>query len=193
MTFGNTIGGKYKLFACLFMIFPALAAAQDQQLYQIKWQYHGSTGYFAPFNDSEDGATRRLRMATTSNPLASLSLVEPAEKPHKWSFPQSVDVSERSRRMYLFSVAAFNAVNILDITSSYGKQELNPLLAGNNQRFDMSSAGKKLAMVGAIDASQIFALRRQPATRRRLAIANFVMSGILAGVVAHNYGISVHH
>lgn len=175
---------------CLFIIVMAMAAAQDPQLYQIKWQYQGATGYFAPFIDSEAAAQQRLLLAKSGNPYARVWLVVPDKKPHAATVPQ--DVSVRTRRMYLLSLAAFNAVNTLDITSSFGKRELNPMLAGNCQRFDMGSVAKKLAMVGAIDATQIFALRRQPSAMKRLALANLVMTGVLAGVVAHNFGVPKH-
>ncbi len=180
----------YIRLACLFIMATAVAAAQDPQLYQIKWQYHGNTGYFAPFIDSEAAAQQRLLLAKNGNPYARVSLVVPEKKPYRATAPQLQDVSARTRRLYLLSLGAFNAVNTLDITSSFGKRELNPLLAGNGQRFDMGSVAKKLAMVGAIDATQIFALRRQPSAMKRLALANLVMTGVLAGVVAHNYGVS---
>ncbi len=181
---------KYIRLACLFILVTAMAAAADNvELYQIKWQYHGNTGYFAPFIDSEGAAQERLLLAKNGNPYARLSLVVPERKPHPFTVPQSQDVSARTRRVYLLSLAAFNAVNTLDITSSFGKCELNPMLAGTNQRFDMGSVAKKLAMVGAIDATQLFALHRQPSAMKRLALANLVMTGVLAGVVAHNYGV----
>lgn len=105
------------------------------------------------------------------------------------------EVSDKARagngRLYKWSLAASAAANTLDILSSYGKHELNPILAGADQRFNTASAVRKAGIVGGLDLLQLYMVRRNPRAMRAATIMNFVLAGVLSGIAAHNYSIPV--
>jgi len=95
-----------------------------------------------------------------------------------------------SKRLFIASMIAFNAANVLDVTSSYGKRELNPALAGANQTFAMRGVGVKVGVVGSVDLFEVLFLRRHRELMRTTAVGNFIMSATLGGLAIHNYGVS---
>lgn len=177
--------------AVVAMALACSAAAEDQQQYQIQWQYHGHSGYFAAFQDTAGNAQQKFLLAQNSNSGVNLSLLAPAGKPHPFSFPERIQAAHGSQRLYVLSLAAFDAANALDMASSFGRRELNPLLSSADQRFDWSSAGKKLAIVGGINLVQILAVRHHPRAKKLAAVANLVMTGVLVGVAIHNFRLPV--
>jgi hypothetical protein len=94
-----------------------------------------------------------------------------------------------SKRLYVASLVAFNAANVLDITSSYGKRELNPALSGSNGTFGMGGVGVKVGLTGAVDLVEALWVRRHPERMRTAGFANFIMGGIAGGMAIHNYGV----
>lgn len=98
----------------------------------------------------------------------------PAEKPgHK--------------NLWWASVAALATASVLDARSSWGRQELNPLLQGPNGRFNARSVEIKSAIVGASVAFQWFALRHHSQKLEKpLGFANLAAAGLTAGAAIHN-------
>lgn len=94
-----------------------------------------------------------------------------------------------SKRLYVASLIAFNAANVLDVTSSYGKRELNPALSGSNGTFGVGSVGVKVGIVGAVDLFEALWVRRHPERMRTAGFANFIMGGIAGGMAIHNYDV----
>lgn len=94
-----------------------------------------------------------------------------------------------SKRLYVASLIAFNAANVLDVTSSYGKRELNPALSGSNGTFRMGGVGVKVGVAGAVDLAEALWVRRHPERMRTAGFANFIMGGIAGGMAIHNYGV----
>jgi hypothetical protein len=94
-----------------------------------------------------------------------------------------------SKRLYVASLIAFNAANVLDVTSSYGKRELNPALSGSNGTFGIGSLGVKAGLVGAVDLFEALWVRRHPERMRTTGLANFNMGAIAGGMAIHNYDV----
>ena len=93
----------------------------------------------------------------------------------------------RGRRFWLASVAALVAAHAVDVHSSWGQPERNPLLQSGGRRFGGSSVGIKAGIVGAVVAVQCLALRRTPDAHRAFTVANLAGAGAMAGIAARNY------
>jgi hypothetical protein len=90
------------------------------------------------------------------------------------------------RALYGWSVATLLAANTVDMASSWKKHEANPLVASSTPQFGMASVAIKSGFVGASLLMQHFTLRHRPELYKRMAWMNFIASGALGGVAAHN-------
>src|SRR5712692_6303972 len=96
------------------------------------------------------------------------------------------------KKRWVASWLAVIAVNALDLHSSRGHGEANPLLRNSSARFSVGKASLfKLAIGGGFFASQALVMRANPEKDyyRPFTIANTVAAGGLAGVVVHNYSL----
>jgi hypothetical protein len=94
-------------------------------------------------------------------------------------------------RMWKASVVALAAAQVVDIHSSMGLRELNPLLQSRTGTFD---AGKgialKAALVGAAVGTQWLVMRTTGGRgKKAFAVVNFIMAGTTAATAVRNYGI----
>lgn len=98
----------------------------------------------------------------------------------------------RWRKAWIGSVAAFAVANVLDLDSSHGKMELNPLLRGADGRF---SVGRAAALKGGIGAGfvglQAWMIHSSPRKNlyKHFTFANAAASGGLGALAVRNYGI----
>jgi hypothetical protein len=96
------------------------------------------------------------------------------------------------KKRWLVSSAALVAVNILDVHSSRGLREANPLLSDASGRFATRRAVLlKGAITGGFLAFQCGLMRAHPEKDyyRVFTVANAMASGSLGAVVAHNYAL----
>jgi hypothetical protein len=84
------------------------------------------------------------------------------------------------------SISALFAASAADVYSSLGRRELNPLLAGHDGRFGRKGIAIKSAITGGVIGAQWLLLRKNPASAKYAAVANFGMSSVLTGAAAHN-------
>ncbi len=90
-------------------------------------------------------------------------------------------------KLWWASVAAVVAGSALDAHSSWGRQELNPVLRGANGEFGMKAVAIKAAIAGGVVGAQYLMLRKNPHAARYAAIANFGMAGVFGGVAVYNH------
>lgn len=97
-----------------------------------------------------------------------------------------------TRNFWRASLAAFVTANALDIHSSWGKQELNPVLAAPNARFGGQGALMKLGFVGAVTGLELLVTRHRPSAKvyRVLGFVNFGAAAVVGGTAAHNYTVA---
>ncbi len=96
----------------------------------------------------------------------------------------------RSKKGWIASIAALAAVNVLDIYSSRGRLEANPLLRGASGRFDTRRALMvKGGATGGFVLFQVALVRRRPGRNYYplLTLANTVSAGALGAVAVRNY------
>jgi hypothetical protein len=98
----------------------------------------------------------------------------------------------RWRKAWIGSVAAFAVANVLDLHSSAGKMELNPLLRSADGQF---SVGRAAALKGGIGAGfvalQGWMIHRNPEKNyyKHFTFANAAAAGGLGALAVRNYGI----
>lgn len=94
---------------------------------------------------------------------------------------------------YGVSVAALVGASAADLASSWGRPELNPVLAlrGQNPRFGWQSAVVKLGITVTTLLIQRTILRRRPDLHKELAVSNFLAAGAMGGVAIRNQAIGV--
>ncbi|MBI3697218.1 MAG: hypothetical protein HY238_20580 [Acidobacteria bacterium] len=104
--------------------------------------------------------------------------------------PAAHSSHSRWQKRWVASWVALVAVNALDIASSRGHHEANPLFRGPNGRFSPGKAVLlKSAIGGGFFATQLWLLHRHPEREhyKPFTVTNSLAAGGLAGVAIHNY------
>ena len=96
----------------------------------------------------------------------------------------------QDRPFYWPSVAAVTVAHGLDVHSSWGKHEANPLLQSADGRFGTRGAAVKSGIVAGSLTVQMLLLRKWPKARKAAAVANFAAAGVIVGVTVRNCGVS---
>jgi len=90
------------------------------------------------------------------------------------------------------SAASLLAANAMDEASSWGKHELNPVLAGRQGTFGKQGALLKLGVAGGVVAVEYLVLRHRPShsLAKALAWINFGDAAVTGAVAGRNFGIA---
>lgn len=119
-------------------------------------------------------------------------LLDPAGS-RGYSAPARVDYLEernaQALRSWKRSLIALAASQTLDMTSSYGMRELNPLLAGPDGRFGAKAVGIKVSTAAAIVGVEYLLVKKWPSSARVLSKLNWASSILTGSFAAHNYAI----
>ncbi len=101
--------------------------------------------------------------------------------------PPKLDPNDAAR-LYRYSLISLAAGQAADLSTSWGRRELNPFLTPGSphNRFGLQSAGLKAAFLSSSLAVQSWAIRRNPRYRRPFAILNFISAAALGGVALSN-------
>lgn len=101
----------------------------------------------------------------------------------------NAETSKPRRRTFWASIAAVGLSAVLDVHSSYGKAEANPVARSADGRLGMRGVSIKLATAGAIVGWELITTRRRPSFERSAAIVNFGLAGAWTGMAVRNYGV----
>ena len=96
---------------------------------------------------------------------------------------------ERDMRAWKISLAPLVGSQVLDITSSLGTRELNPVLASADGSFGMKAMGIKIGVTGAMMGVQYLLAKKYPKAARVLAKINWSGAALTSGFAVHNYAI----
>jgi hypothetical protein len=77
----------------------------------------------------------------------------------------------------------------LDIASSYGMRELNPLLAGSDGRFGGKAAGIKIGTTAAVVGIEYLIVKKWPGAARMFSKLNWGSSVLTGAIATHNFAI----
>jgi hypothetical protein len=96
---------------------------------------------------------------------------------------------QTSLKRWKFSLAPVFASQALDVTSSYGMRELNPMLASSDGRFGAKGAGIKLGATAGLLGVEYLLVRKYPRSARVFTKINWSVSIVTTGFAAHNFAI----
>ena len=103
------------------------------------------------------------------------------------AFAPSAD--SKARTAWKRSLLAVAASQSLDVASSYGLRELNPLLASSDGRFGGRAASIKLGTTAAVVALEYVLVKKYPKTARVFSKLNWSSSALTTGLAVHNFAI----
>ncbi len=87
------------------------------------------------------------------------------------------------------SLAPVLATQTLDVASSYGMRELNPVLAGSNGRFGAKAATMKLGATAALLGIEYLIVKAHPGAARVFTKINWSASILTGGLAVHNFAV----
>jgi len=96
---------------------------------------------------------------------------------------------QTAMRRWKMSVLPVFASQALDVTSSYGMRELNPMLASSDGSFGAKGAGIKLGATAGLLGVEYLIVRKYPRSARVFTKINWSVSIVTIGFAAHNYAI----
>jgi hypothetical protein len=104
--------------------------------------------------------------------------------------PSYSDVQKAaSLRSWKRSLLPLAASQVIDITSSYGMRELNPILAGSDGRFGTKATTIKIGTAAAVVGVEYLIVKKWPSSGRTLAKLNWASSILTSSFAVHNYSI----
>jgi hypothetical protein len=92
-------------------------------------------------------------------------------------------------RAWKISLVPVVASQSLDIASSYGMRELNPMLAGPDGHFGAKAVTIKLGATAAIIGVEYLIVKKWPGSARVLSKVNWGTSALTTGFAVHNFAI----
>lgn len=96
---------------------------------------------------------------------------------------------EAAIRAWKRSLIPLVATQSLDIASSYGMRELNPLLAGPNGEFGAKGIAIKTGTTAAIVGVEYLIVKKWPSSARILSKVNWGTSAVTGVIAARNFAI----
>jgi len=100
---------------------------------------------------------------------------------------RAADQASLSR--WKLSLAPVLASQALDVASSYGMRELNPMLAGSDGRFGAQGTGIKIGATAGLLGVEYLLVRKYPRAARVFTKINWSVSIVTTGIAAHNLAI----
>jgi hypothetical protein len=94
-------------------------------------------------------------------------------------------------KLWTVSAAVLLASNLMDVKSSWGKRELNPVLQGTSGTFGGKGSLLKLGVEGGVIAVEYLMLRHHPSRSLEKALTwiNFGDASLTTGMAVRNFGI----
>ena len=117
--------------------------------------------------------------------------VEPASLLSARGLPQEREeaLNNAGRRAWKRSLLALAASQSLDVASSYGMRELNPLLASSDGRFGAKAASIKFGATTGITLIEYVLVKKYPKSARLFSKLNWSSSALTTGIAVHNFAI----
>jgi hypothetical protein len=98
-------------------------------------------------------------------------------------------VEQNAQKAWKRSLLPLLASQSLDVASSYGMRELNPMLADSTGAFGMRATSVKFGVVGAFIGVEYLLVRKHPGAAKVLSKLNWAAAGVTTGFAAHNFAI----
>jgi hypothetical protein len=105
-------------------------------------------------------------------------------------FSQDRPESKLGKILYRTGQVALVLANSFDVGSSWGKHELNPLLASQNGTFGARAASIKIGVVGLGIVGSELVLRKHPRLKPYVSFADYTVAAVETAAAMHNLGYS---
>jgi hypothetical protein len=129
-----------------------------------------------------------LIAAALPNPASAADAI-PVIQPVTIESAARRSADQTAMRRWKLSVAPVFASQALDVASSYGMRELNPMLASSDGSFGAKGAGIKLGSTAAMVGLEYLIARNHPRAARIFTKINWPVSIVTTGFAAHNFAI----
>ena len=93
----------------------------------------------------------------------------------------------RAKKFWKWSITALVAGATMDVATSYGELEGNPLLRGKDGRLGARGAGIKFGIMGGALLGEALLVRKHPEAALALGVANFGLGEVLGGLAVKNW------
>ena len=100
-----------------------------------------------------------------------------------------MEPEDREFHRWKLSLVPLAASQALDMSSSWGMREVNPVLAGPDGRFGARAATVKLGVVGAFVGIEYLIVKKYPHAARAFEKINWAGAAVTTSFAAHNYMI----
>jgi hypothetical protein len=94
---------------------------------------------------------------------------------------------ERARKRWKLSLLPLAASQALDVSSSWGVRELNPVLAGKDGTFGLQASIVKLGVMGAFVGVECLIVRHHPNAAKAFEKINWAGAALTSSFAVHNY------
>lgn len=98
-------------------------------------------------------------------------------------------VEQNAQKAWKRSFVPLLASQSLDVASSYGMHELNPVLSDSTGAFGMRATSVKFGVVGAFIGVEYLLVRKHPGAAKVLSKLNWAAAVVTTGFAAHNFAI----
>ncbi len=99
----------------------------------------------------------------------------------------SLNAETKINKFLNWSKVALIAGNSFDAESSYGKSELNPLLANSTGKFNTKGIAIKAGVVAGILFTETYLCKREEKAKKPLMFLNFGIGAVTTGVAVRNW------
>ena len=96
---------------------------------------------------------------------------------------------QRAMKHWKLSLIPLAASQTLDLSSSWGMRELNPVLAGKDGTFGMEASLLKVGVVAALVGVEYLIVRHHATAARAFEKINWSGAALTSGYAVHNYTI----
>ncbi|MEP7354465.1 MAG: hypothetical protein ABI824_14660 [Acidobacteriota bacterium] len=127
-------------------------------------------------------------MAPVSANLTELRSVKSSANGYSSSVHSDMRRAE-DLRAWKRSVVGVVGSQSLDVISSYGMIERNPLLASTNGGFGAKAASIKFGTTAAVVGIEYFLVKKYPSAARLISKLNWSSSVLTSGLAVHNFAI----
>ena len=140
------------------------------------------------FCPTTSNSRRLMTLATLTLAVLSIGSIASAQSA-KEMLPTRTHTESKWKKVWKWSAAALVAGSAMDVASSYGYQEANPLLQGSGGHLNARGTGIKFGILAGSLLGQHYLLKNKPELEKPLAITNFAIGATYGTIAVRNWRV----